>query len=211
MDTAEIRGDKVILKGIRFEAVVGLDAWHRPDKTQPVELELHLARPGGLEAAAREDSVNYTIDYGKLYKALKAAVFDQKFDSVIQFYQAVRTSLPEVSSWFISVVLPKGILAANNGVRFSWSGEMEDGNQLPVLQVMGIHDLECRCVIGVNSHERIEKQKLQISVTVWGTENRLSPSIYAGANMNPSPGLVYQDMVKEVVEVSALFTTQILV
>jgi len=211
MDATETRGDKVILKGIRFEAVVGLDAWHRPHKTQPVELELHLARPGGLEAAAREDSVNYTIDYGKLYKTLKAAVFDQKFDSVVQFYQAIRASLPDVSSWFISVVLPKGILAANNGVRFSWSGEMEDGNQLPVLQVMSISDLECRCIIGVNSHERLEKQKLQISLAVWGTENRLSPSIYAGVNMNSSPGLVYQDMVKEVAEVSALPLAEVLV
>jgi len=195
--------DKVILKGIKFEAVVGLDAWHRPGKTQPVELELHLGPQGGLDAAAREDSVNYTIDYGKLYKSLKAVVFDQKFESVAKLYQAIRASLPEVSSWFISVVLPKAILAANNGIQFSWTGEPEDNSLMSVLQHMKIRDLECRCVIGVNSHERLQKQKLQVTITVWGMENHLSPSLLAGVDMEPSPGLAYQDMVKEVVEVSA--------
>ncbi|KAK5095185.1 hypothetical protein LTR24_003152 [Lithohypha guttulata] len=192
--------DKVILKGIKFEAVVGLDAWHRPDKTQPVELELHLGPQGGLDAAAREDSVNYTIDYGKLYKSLKAVVFDQKFESVAKLSQAIRASLPEVSSWFISVVLPKAILAANNGIQFSWTDEPEEDSLTSVLQHMKIRDLECRCVIGVNSHERLQKQKLQVTITVWGMENRLSPSLLAAVDMEPSPGLAYQDMVKEVVE-----------
>jgi len=203
MDAADRRTDKVVLKGIKFEAAVGLDAWHRPGKTQPVELELHLSRPGGLEAAAREDSVNYTIDYGKLYKSLKAVVFDKKFESVTKFSQAIRASLPEVSSWFISVVLPKGILTANNGIQFTWSSESEDGSPTSVIQNMVIRDLECRCVIGVNSHERLEKQKLQVTIRICAVENRLSPSVLAGVNMEPSPGLVYQDMVKEVVEASA--------
>lgn len=202
MDVAEARGDKVILKGIKFEAAVGLDAWHRPDKVQPVELEVHLTPPAGLEAAAREDSVNYTIDYGKLYKALKAAAFDRKFDSVTVLYQAVRASLPEASAWFVKVGLPKGILAANHGVEFSWSGDTNESSPAPVFQVMNVRDLECRCIIGVNSHERLEKQKLQITITVWGTENRLSPSMHAGVSMDPSPRSAYQDMVKEVVEVS---------
>ncbi|KAK5938736.1 hypothetical protein PMZ80_008928 [Knufia obscura] len=203
MGAAEATGDEVILKGICFEAVVGLDAWHRPDKIQPVELELHLTPPAGLEAAAREDSVNYTIDYGKAYKSLKAAVFDQKFDSVTQLYQAIRSSLPVTASWSISVVLPKGILAANNGIGFSWRGHTEGSSPTPVFQEMTIRDLECRCIIGVNSHERLEKQKLQITFHIWGMENRLSSAIHAGVSMEPSPGLAYQDMVKEVVEVSA--------
>ena len=207
MDTARTRGDRVILKGICFEAVVGLDAWHRPDKTQPVELELHLARPGGLDAAAKEDSVNHTIDYGKLYKSLKAAVFNQKFSSITQCYQAVRSSFPDVSSWVIIMTLPKGVLAANNGIQFSWSGAVEESNPMFVAQFMTVRDLECRCIIGVNSHERLEKQKLQITMTIWGTENRLSPSIHAGVDMESSGSMAYQDMVKEVIEVSTLLIT----
>lgn len=208
MNLAEAAADKVILKGIKFDAEVGLDLWHRPGKTQPVELEVHLTPPGGLEAAAQEDNVAYTIDYGKLYKALKAAVFNGKFESITQLYQGVRASLPETTSWFISLTLPKAILDANNGLQMTWNGQVEAGGLPSVTQALLIREIECRCIIGVNSHERLERQSLQISISIWGIENRLSPSIVAGVNMDPSPTLVYQGMVKEVVEVSMIIPSQ---
>lgn len=201
MEPSAIGTDKVIVKGVQFDAVVGLDAWHRPGKTQPVQLEIHMTPPGGLEAAAREDSVAYTIDYGKFYKSLKTATFGGSFESVIRLYQAIRSIFPEVESWHISITLPKAILAANNGVHFTWNGNTDQNGVPLVMQVMTIHDIECRCIIGINSHERLEKQRLRITITIWGMENRLSPSIFAGVNMDPSPNLEYQEMVQDVVEV----------
>lgn len=204
MDHLATDVDKVVVKGVKFEAVVGLDLWHRPNKLQPVELEVHLTPPGGLEAAAQEDAVAYTIDYGKLYKSLRAVVFDQKFDGITQLYQAIKTSLPETTSWHINIALPKAILAANNGLCVTWTGHVDESGPSSVMQVMMVRDIECRCIIGVNSHERLEKQRLGITILVWGLENRLSPSILAGVSIDPCPNLVYQDLVKEVVDVSSI-------
>lgn len=194
--------DKVHINGLRFETVVGLDAWHRPGKSQPVELSVHLmpASTHGLEQAAQEDSVAYTIDYGKLYKQLQT-LFSQKYDTVHQLYQAIRTILPPTRSWLINITLPKGILAAGKGLQLTWNGSI-DGSNASVMQIMTVSDIDCRCIVGVNPHERLEKQRLQISITIWGLENRLSPSLLAGVSIDPSPTLIYQDMVQSVVEVS---------
>ena len=201
MDSFTPTTDKVILRDIQFEAVVGLDVWHRPGKPQPVSLDIHLTPSAGLEAAANEDAVSLTIDYGKLYKALKSAVFGSSFDSVAKLYQAIRSSVPETASWYISISLPKAVLSSRNGIQFTWSAQDDGSGVLTTIQQMHVRDLDCACIIGVNSHERLEKQRLLISITTAGIENRLSQSIYAGVSLDPSPRLVYQDMVQDVVEV----------
>lgn len=192
--------DKVILKGIRYEAIVGLDAWHRPNKSQPFELEVHLSPRDGLIAAAEEDNVAYTIDYGKLYKSLNATISGQSFASVHALYQTIRGALPDVNSWLIDLSLPKAILGARNGLRLTWNGAVDEGGMPSVVQIMNVEGLDCRCIIGVNTHERLEKQRLHIGLSIWGAENRLSPSMLAGVNMDPSPSLAYQDMVNDVIE-----------
>lgn len=201
MDLHSIRSDEVIVKGIQFEAAVGLDIWHRPHKPQPVVLEIHLTPYGGLEACANEDSVAHTIDYGKLYKALKAGVFGQNFESVTKLYQAIKQSIPETPAWLIRISLPKAILAAREGVEFTWTGETDSSGLVIVLQQMKIPGIECNCIIGVNSHERLEKQRLSIDIVTTGLENRLSQSMHAGVSLDPSPRLAYQDVTQEVVEV----------
>lgn len=200
MDHSIASTDKVIVKGIQFEAVAGLDCWGRPGKAQPIELEVHLTPPGGLEAAAQEDSVAYTIDYGKLYKALTATVFSGKFETITQLYQAIRSSMPDVISWHVHLSFSKAILAAKGGLSLTWTGQTDETGAATVTQVMVVRDIECRCIIGVNSHERLEKQSLSVTLSVWGIENRLSPSMLAGVSLNPSPTLTYQEMVKEVAE-----------
>lgn len=200
MDSATAIDDKVVLKGIRYEAVVGLDAWHRPNKSQPFELEIHLSPRDGLTAAAEDDNVAFTIDYGKLYKALNAAILGHKFASVHELYQTIRASVPDVKIWLISLTFPKAILSANNGLRMTWNGSVDENGLSNVLQIMNIDGLDCRCIIGVNSHERLEKQRLLIGLSIWGIENRLSPSMMAGVNMDPSPTLAYQDVANDVVE-----------
>lgn len=202
MEPLSIGVDRVHITGLRFDTVVGLDAWHRPGKAQPIELDVQITPPGsnGLEQAAQEDSVAYTIDYGKLYKKL-LILFGQKYDSISQLYQSVRSCLPPARSWLISITLPKGVLAANKGIQITWNGTVEENNT-SVLQIMTISEIECRCIVGVNPHERLEKQRIFISITIGSIENRLSPSLLAGVSLDPSPALAYQEMVQSVVEVS---------
>lgn len=200
MELPTTMDDKVVLKGIRYEAVVGLDVWHRPNKSQPFELEVQLSPREGLFAAAEDDNVAYTIDYGKLYKALNAAILGNQFASVHELYQAIKGSLPDVKSWQITLSFPKAILSANNGLRMTWNGVVDENGISTVMQTLKIDGLDCRCIIGVNSHERLEKQRLLIGLSIWGIENRLSPSMLAGVNMDPSPALAYQGVADDVVE-----------
>lgn len=202
MNAIEAVADQVVLRGITFDAQVGLDLWHRSGKTQPVDLEVHLTPPGGLEAAAQEDNVAYTIDYGKLYKALKGSIFNGQFQGISQLYQAIKANFPETVSWTIIVTLPKAILEANGGLVVTWHGQVEAGGLPTISQVVSIRDIECRCIIGVNDNERLEKQRLSINLSIVGIENRLSPAMIGGVSIDPSPSLTYQNVAKEVAEVS---------
>lgn len=195
--------DVVFIKGITFEAVVGPDAWHRPNKAQPVVVNVRLSPATGLHTAAQEDDVSYTINYGTLYKSLMLSLANQIFESVQTLYQTIRSQLPATKSWTITVKLPKAILLAEDGVTFEWTSVSgDDGVQL-IVQSMQIANIVSRCIIGVNSHERMEKQQLKISVLIKGLENRLSPSMLAGVKVDAISVPVYQSLTKDIFEVCA--------
>lgn len=196
--------DQVFLKGLKFETVVGPDAWHRSTKSQPIEVDIVLTPTNGLDAAAQDDNVSYTIDYGKLYKQLVASVSKQSFENVHHLSQVIRASLPEARAFGVHVRLPKGVLAADGGVTFGWESHASVSDGIAeVMQTMIIKGIACRCIIGVNPHERVEKQKLEVSIHVQGVENRLSPAILAGVSMDTVSDLstpAYQAVANSVVE-----------
>lgn len=182
--------DQVFLKGLKFEAVVGPDAWHRANKSQPIEIDIALTPVAGLDAAAQDDNVSYTIDYGKLYKRLVASISKQSFENVYHLCQVIRTSLPEARAFSVHVRLPKGVLAADDGAAFGWESHVSPADgEVEVKQTMTIKGIACRCIIGVNPHERIEKQKLDVTIHIEGVENRLSPAMLAGVSMDATSEL----------------------
>lgn len=76
--------------------------------------------------------------------------------------------------------LPKALLRAQEGLKFrsvtSWAYEQADddavetGRQtLVLLQEFHIGGISCYCILGVNSHERLEKQQVLISLTFRGS------------------------------------------
>lgn len=200
--------DVVYIKGVTFEAVVGPDAWHRPNKAQPVIVHVRLSPAAGLHAAAQEDDVGHTINYGTLYKSLMLSLANQIFESVQALYQTIRGHLPATKSWTITVNLPKAILLAEEGVTFEWTSITgDDGVQL-IAQSMQISKIISRCIIGVNSHERVEKQQLKITVLIKGLENRISPSMLAGVKVDAISIPVYQSLTKDIFEVGAEFSKQ---
>ncbi len=79
MSTASAVGDRIFLRGLAIECVIGFIDWERRVK-QTVVLDLEL--PVDCAAAARSDEVADTLDYKKVAKRVIAFVSASEFKLV---------------------------------------------------------------------------------------------------------------------------------
>ncbi len=79
MSTAPAGGDRIFLRGLAIECVIGFIDWERRVK-QTVVLDLEL--PVDCAAAARSDEVADTLDYKKVAKRVIAFVSASEFKLV---------------------------------------------------------------------------------------------------------------------------------
>ena len=196
--------DIVILRRIPFNTKVGLDAWGR-EKPQPGFLSLSI--PYDFQRAATHDDVSHTLDYGKLYKLLSGFLATE-FDSVTRFFQAAKTVLDPLRYFLAEVALPKANLRAEGGLLFCVElkkGEyLEDRGEISLSQSLNIRGIHCACIIGVNPHEREEKQIVVINLDFKKTgqirAEEISSLHYleAEANVLDFP---YAAVIREVVKV----------
>lgn len=68
--------DAIRLKGMRFEAFLGATEGEAR-RAQPVELDVELWAP--LAQAGRTDDLGETIDYGRVFEDLQAAIEGKRF------------------------------------------------------------------------------------------------------------------------------------
>ena len=156
-----------------FVLTVGKDAWHRENKPQPVSITLRVNNVKSIDDAAASDDVSQSLDYGKLYRNVQnklsnPGVYDGFSDVAYQVLAAVE--VPETSS-SVEVDFPKATLRAEGGLRYTLNWDRDRGvtNVDTTLQILGI---KCACIIGVNPHERREKQIVVVNLTFRGPGNR---------------------------------------
>ncbi|EER26524.1 dihydroneopterin aldolase family protein [Coccidioides posadasii C735 delta SOWgp] len=182
--------DYINLRNIRFPfpLIVDPDAWGRPNKPQPAILSLRVAFPRSLiNEAARNDHVRTTLNYSALYKTLEgnirgaiaravdpqsgapkglglAGLADLIESSVdTERYDQLSSSGMALGPFMTAEMilhLPKAVLRAAGGLRCltrtNVSGESE--------REFRIEDIRCYCIIGVNEHERLEKQAVDVAL-----------------------------------------------
>jgi FolB domain-containing protein len=191
--------DTVILRNLTFDIVVGRDAWRRPGKPQPVSLSLNLLPVQSLEAAALQDDVSLTLDYGKLYKAVSAAVKDKQYGNI----QGLMLELAGVIDGYkllnVDIALPQALLEATGGIHYHLRIDQSVSEKVDASWSVAIKALVCTCIIGVNPHERQYKQRLSVDVILGGAQP-LDYSIDGQALADE--GL--HDLSREIVEVSRL-------
>lgn len=198
--------DSVILRRIPFNINIGPDAWGR-DKPQPIILSLKV--PYDLQRAAANDDVSHTLDYGKLYKALSMRLVGQTW-SIVDFVLCLRSVLHPVELFLAEIVLPKGNLRAGGGLHFKFDFRAgENPKAIILIQTLAIRGIHCACIVGVNSHEREEKQIVVVNLDFERTDNidedqenlqhLLSPDL-----KETMPGVPYADVIRKVVKVSFL-------
>ncbi len=169
--------DIISLRNFHLTAVIGRDAWSRPGKSQPIVLTLKLLID--TTVAGTSDEIAHTFSYGQMCKDL-TLLSDGHFSNVDDFIISL-VSIASSKRWpgksiQISLVVPKALLRVEGGLGrevvlrkncvddgaaeqhiWAWEG-----------QAWLVKQLKVACIIGVNPHERLEKQQVTINLEILG-------------------------------------------
>jgi len=164
-----IMSDMIYLRNLHLNAVIGPDRWHRSGRSQPVILSIQL-KYDLLKAAAKDD-VAKTLNYGTLCQEVIEFFIDNTGTWVLHefAFQVCRllmdwmfkvTRAEQERRVRVEILLPKGALRVEGGlgVELLMTGTNVDS------QFLTVKELKVPCIIGVNSHERVEKQTVVIDL-----------------------------------------------
>ena len=163
--------DTIYLRDLKLSTVIGPDAWNRPGKTQPVTLSLQLQLD--ISNATTSDDIAHTFSYGQICKDLTGNIERTIFSSLDHM---VATVAGLASNWpgevlSIQAVAPKGLLRVEEGYRREVLLRRNGGGFAYThwrVEALGrtIKGLKLACIIGVNPHERLEKQTVSINLMI---------------------------------------------
>ncbi|KAJ9503071.1 hypothetical protein H2202_001224 [Exophiala xenobiotica] len=168
--------DKVILKGLKFELAVGFDAWRRPGKPQPVSITVEIHPRSNFEAAAAQDDVKLSLDYGKLYKRISGSL--EKFgecSTIHVLISQLAQLMPDYAFLDMDILFPKALLQVNGGVLYRLQIDNSTPGLVTPTLTLDVKGIGCRCIIGVNPHERLYKQSLSIDISIPVITTALGP------------------------------------
>ena len=160
--------DTVYLRNLRLNAAIGPDRWHRPGKEQPVILSLRLTH--NLVNAAAKDDVDKTLNYGVLCRKVTKHISENTGKWALHecAHEVGKTAVGwagkdadgELREVKVDVLLPKGALRVEGGLQVEvWM----HGDDI-VARALVVKGLSVSCIIGVNTHERVEKQMVMIDL-----------------------------------------------
>ena len=197
--------DTIYLRDLQLSAVVGPDAWSRPNKAQPITLSIQLQ----LDAsnATTSDDIAHTFSYGNLCKDVTAQVDGKVFTSLNHLVVIIADL---ANNWpgeilRVQAVAPKGLLRVDGGcgrdVLLRRVEVIDKGFKHLQWRVdtLGwiIKGLKVACIIGVNTHERLEKQSVCIDLRVLGEMEHPDSDFYNGCTFDN-----WRDLVRRACEVS---------
>lgn len=168
--------DTIYLRNLQLSAVIGPDAWNRPDKPQPIVLSLQLQID--TTSAGNLDDIKNTFSYGQISKDVTAKLDGKTFTSI----DHLTSDLAGLAdNWpgetlKLQAIAPKGMLRVEGGFGrefFLRRVETKTHGWKTVNWHVGSHDwvvkgLKLACIIGVNPHERVEKQNLSVDLRIQG-------------------------------------------
>ena len=163
--------DHICLRNLRVSAIVGNDAWNR-SKAQPVVISIKLSTD--TREAASADDIRKTVSYGQICKEIMQLVEDntEGFPSILGFHSCLHELATEQhwggSALQISTLLPKGSLRAEGGLCLTSCATYHPTKAWPASRSykFDINGLKIPCIIGVNTHERLEKQLVVVDITL---------------------------------------------
>ena len=165
--------DTISLRELHTTAIIGPDAWNRLGKFQPLVLSLSLNLD--TSSAGASDDVNRTFSYGQMCKDVVAKVGGGDFHTI---YHLTSEIADLGNTWpgetlKITAMAPKALLRVDGGfgrdiiLRRSVRGQSKAPWDV-ISHEWFIQGLNIACIIGVNEHERLEKQMINIGLKMKG-------------------------------------------
>jgi len=178
--------DIVFVDTLHSSATIGPDCWGRI-RAQPINVSIYLhLEQSYLDISGQTDNVLDTVNYGRLTKVISTLLDTPRseddpysIDSLILAIgkQAFELSDADgVEEVRIVLGIPKMILLA---VNFSIEATVSrmDPSVLTSKRVL-VHDLVVPVVIGVNGHERRERQRVVVNIIFYEGVGPKSPVDY---------------------------------
>ncbi|KAL8797943.1 MAG: hypothetical protein Q9182_007089 [Xanthomendoza sp. 2 TL-2023] len=172
--------DTIYLRNLHISAVIGLDAWGRKDKVQPIVLNIRLKID--TTSSATSDDINDTFSYGQMSKEITSQL-DGKVFSNLQHLITVLTTF--AAFWpgedtKLQALAPKALLRVEGGLEITHSIRKKDRyeeNGVPQVRHVdtrsfSIKGLKLACIIGVNKHERLVKQSVNVDLRIPAIDPR---------------------------------------
>ena len=173
--------DIISIRNFHMTSVIGPDAWNRPNKSQPIVLTLKLLID--TTSAGTSDEIAHTFSYGQMCKDA-TVLSDGNFRSIDDFTN-VLVGIVLAKNWpgetlHISCIAPKALLRVEGGLgrditlRKKWVENEAAKMQLWSCERHSwlVKDLKVACIIGVNPHERLERQQVAICLEILGEHGK---------------------------------------
>lgn len=172
--------DTIYLRNLNISAVIGPDAWGRKDKEQPVVLNIRLKID--TTTSSTSDDIHDTFSYGQMSKEITSQLDGKTFNNL----QHLITVLTTFAAFWpgedtkLQALAPKALLRVEGGLEISHSIRKKDRyeeNGVPQVRHVdtrswSIKGLKLACIIGVNRHERLQKQSVNIDLRIPAIDPR---------------------------------------
>ncbi|KAL9008552.1 MAG: hypothetical protein Q9173_006334 [Seirophora scorigena] len=169
--------DTIYLRNLNISAILGPDAWGRKDKLQPVILNIRLKID--TTSASTSDDIADTFSYGQMCKDITSQLDGKTFNNL----QHLITVLTTFAAFWpgedtkLQALAPKALLRVEGGLEISHAIRKKDRyeeNGVPQIRHVdtrswSIKGLKLACIIGVNKHERLDKQSVNVDLRIPAT------------------------------------------
>ena len=211
--------DTISLRGLHLTTTFATDAWGRQRKPQPIIINVALSLD--TTAAASTDDIEHTFSYGTICSEITTAISGSSFSSLEYLTNRLASLAADWPGEALNllVVAPKAVLRADGGLSRDISlvrdmdtmrNEFTDRPEWHIKEYSwAIKGLRLACIIGVNSHERLEKQSVVLDVGTGGEMDH-----EASAQQTMEGDEIWRHLgscVCEVVEASEFLTVEALV
>ncbi|KAL8732872.1 MAG: hypothetical protein Q9166_002473 [cf. Caloplaca sp. 2 TL-2023] len=172
--------DTIYLRNLNISAVIGPDAWGRKDKAQPIILNIRLKID--TTTSSTSDDINDTFSYGQMCKEITSQIDRKTFNNL----QHLITILTTFAAFWpgedtkLQALAPKALLRVEGGLEVTHSIRKKDRyeeNGVPQVRHVdtrsySIKGLKLACIIGVNKHERLMKQSVNVDLRIPAIDPR---------------------------------------